>query len=133
MNEAIAAPGFVDGLVLHETDEFVVRYGYKPGMEGKVEGQRTFLVPKTPESTRVLLDASANGYNAINAIQLGERETVAIRFNGSPKKLLEFLLSNGNAPGVLGSGVPSLRALEEVSSRVAAGEQLDTLYPNYYP
>ena len=107
-------PVFQDGLVIESTDNYDVVYGYKKGAEGKKEGERTFLVPKSRKAEKVLVASSEINKNVLSERPHGDKETIkAIRFNGPTKELLDFLHSDkGQEYGVFGTGVPSLDQLD---------------------
>lgn len=110
--EQIEVPPFVDGKVIHTTDHFAIVYGYKRGQEGTVEGERTFLVPKSKGAERVMLSfADLNG-NAVERRNFGSDNTQTIRYRGNVAELLSRMVGDGISAGIFGSGVPSIASLE---------------------
>lgn len=107
---------FSDGLIIEQTPNYTLVYGYKPGMEGQEEGERTFLVPKNRPAEKELLRFAIQNENALTEIPFGkegEEEIKAIRFNGDIRELLDSLHSDEGLPeGPFGGGIPSLSQLE---------------------
>lgn len=119
-------PPFQDGLTIVSTPNYQLVYGYKPGLEQQPNGQRSFLVPTNRVAEAVLVQFANDNHNALTNRPYGEggAETISsVRYNGSVRDLLEFLLDSEDNPAFLGSGVPSLKSLEE---RVATAKQQQT-------